>query len=133
MNTSSGQTIGAVTLYNQDGSPSVGSDGLMPFVSLNAASAVVNGAVLDSVTAHQTVALFITQTSTTAPTTMTVALQGSADGTNWVTLVSSTATAAGTVVINSTGSPARYFRGAITALTGTPAALSVTATVAVAA
>lgn len=131
--TTSGLTVGAVALYGQDGLPAVGSGGLAPFVSLNAASTIVNGAALDCATSHQTVSMYVTQTSTTAPTTMTVALQSSVDNTNWVTLGSSTSVAAGTVTVTSTGAPFRYVRAAITVLTGTPAALSVTASLAVAA
>lgn len=89
-----------------------------PFISLPAGSAAVsNGAVLDGDQVFQASSLQVTCSA--APTAGTIALEGSLDGENWSELVSISPTTAGPQPIETSTSPVRYLRAAITvAITG---------------
>ena len=86
--------------------------GHRPFVALSAATATGASGGVDLTWCASNASIILTVTG--APTAVSVNLEGSLDGTNWVVL--KTLTAAG--VGSSTGVPVRFIRANLTTLTG---------------
>jgi hypothetical protein len=103
-----------MAFYDMNGTALVGyTQGLQPFQSLNAVSALGAGAALDAVTCRGNVVATVTASAGT--TAGQVTIQGSLDHVNWVTVGSPvTTSAAGTTAVTATGQFYRYIRANVT-------------------
>ena len=117
-------TVGNTVSITPVGQLNTSNGSITAVTTLNAVTANSTGTTIDAGAAQSNWTGIAVVTG--SPTSGTITLELSHDGTNWV---SSTATnniqAAGTYLVASTGKPTRYARVSLTGLTGT---ISLTAT-----